>query len=65
VGVTAISNEMSRLLAVKATLLIFFPGAFVTTPSAQELLVLIGQILQPIGKHNYHLSRIFIRICIR
>jgi len=39
---------MSRLLAVEANLLIFFPGAFVTTSSAQELLVLLGQILQPI-----------------
>jgi len=36
---------MSRLLAVEATLLIFFLGAFVTTSSAQELL---GQILQPV-----------------
>jgi len=46
--IRAISNEMSRLLAVKGTLLIFFPEAFVTTSSAQELLVLLGQILQPV-----------------
>jgi len=39
---------MSMLLAVEATLLIFFPKAFVTTSSAQELLVLLGQILQPV-----------------
>jgi len=39
---------MFRLLIVEATLQIFFPGAFVTTSSAQELLVLLGQILQPI-----------------
>jgi len=39
---------MSRLLAVEATLLIFFPGACVTTSFAQELLVLLGQILQPV-----------------
>jgi len=40
---------MSRLLAVEATLLIFFLEAFVTTPSAQELLVLLGQILQSVA----------------
>jgi len=40
---------MSRLLAVEATLLIFFPGAFVIVPSAQELIVLLGQILQSVG----------------
>jgi len=39
---------MSRLLAVEATHLIFFPEAFITTSSAQELLVLLGQILQPV-----------------
>jgi len=38
---------MSKLLAVEATLIIFFRGAFVTTSSAQELL-LLGQILQPV-----------------
>jgi len=36
VKIRAINNEMSRLLAVEATLLIFFPGAFVTTSSAQD-----------------------------
>ena len=41
---------MSKLLAVEETLLIFFPGAFVTTPSAQELHVLLGQILQSVGE---------------
>jgi len=56
---------MSRLLAVEATILIFFPGAFVTTPFSQELLVLLGQILQLVGKHSHHLSRIFIKISIR
>jgi len=39
---------MSRLLAIEATLLIFFPEAFVTTSYAQEILVLLGQILQPV-----------------
>jgi len=56
---------MSRLLEVEATFLIFFHGDFVTTPSAQELLVLLGQILQCVGEHSRHLSRIFIRISIR
>jgi len=41
---------MSRLLAVEAPLLIFFPRAFVTTPSAQEFLFLLSQILQRIRK---------------
>jgi len=39
---------MSRLFAVEATLLIFFLGAFVTTSFGQALLVLLGQILQPV-----------------
>jgi len=52
--IRAIIIEMSRLLAVEATLLIFFAGAFVTTSSAQELLVLLGQILQPVLKHSHH-----------
>jgi len=39
---------MSRLLALEENLLIFFLGAFVTTSSAQELLVLLRQILQPV-----------------
>jgi len=39
---------MFRILVVEATLLVFFPGAFVTTSSSQELLVLLGQILQPV-----------------
>jgi len=56
---------VTRLLAVEATLLIFFSVAFVTTSSAQELLVLFSQILKPIRKHNHLLSRIFIRISIR
>jgi len=44
----AINSEMFRLLVVEATLLIFFPIAFVTTSSTQELFVILRQILQPI-----------------
>jgi len=37
---------VSKLFTVEATLLIFLLGAFVTTSSAQELLVLLSQILK-------------------
>jgi len=50
---------VSRLLTVEATLLIFLLGAFVTTSSAQKLLVLPSQILKLVGEHNHllHNSR--------
>jgi len=61
----AFSNEVSSLLAVEASLMIFFLEAFITTFLTQKLPVLSCQILKLVGKHSHLLSRILIRLSIR